>query len=150
MDFKIVYNKNKVIGDLFYNKEQYINFIPSINSDISILISYLNIQFSSENMNAKYVWGFIPKQSWLDMKLQTPNYSSGELKIISDCMPGVSYRLDDFNNMWDTYYDSTSRWLCVGDYNLIDTDLAVEFATNTVAILQENKLKSLWLKPEIV
>jgi len=48
---------------------------------------------------------------------------------------------------WKTFYDSQKKWLCFGNVQREKDDVAIEFATNTVAVLHQRQLKALWLKP---
>lgn len=100
MNFNIIHNNNLIEGNLIYNKEQYFDFFPEINTDISVAIAYLNIQFDSEEMKAKYIWGFSSKDSWINNKLEIPKYFPGELQIATCCEAGRTYRLDKFSDMW--------------------------------------------------
>lgn len=58
--------EDKIIsGQIEYNNEDgSLDFIPRVNSDISLLISYINIGFDSILMTANQVWGFTPRESW--------------------------------------------------------------------------------------
>ncbi|WP_234288930.1 hypothetical protein [Listeria ivanovii] len=58
--------EDKIItGQVKYDSEEgNLNFPPELNSDISLLVSYINIGFDSILMTANQVWGFTPKESW--------------------------------------------------------------------------------------
>lgn len=47
---------------------------------------------------------------------------------------------------WDTCYDKNNNCICIGDYNNDSGDVAVEFCKNIVAVIQQDKLKAIWIK----
>lgn len=51
---------------------------------------------------------------------------------------------------WSTFYDKQSGWICIGhpEYHL--AEIAIEFASSTIAILENYTLKAIWLKPHFV
>lgn len=53
-------------------------------------------------------------------------------------------------NAWKTFYDKTSVWICIGSPLYEKDDFSVEFATNTIVVLRNNKLTSIWLKPDFI
>lgn len=140
--------EDKIItGQVKYDSEEgNLSFSPELNSDISLLISYINIGFDSILMTANQVWGFTPKESWHEKKLALPsNIRKGELELEGDYESGT-WRLDK-EEMWLTHYDSEQNWLCFGEFETISSDTCIEFLTNVVAVLDNAQhLKSLWIK----
>lgn len=143
--------EDKIInGQTTYNSEDgNLDFIPILNSDISLLISYINIGFDSIQMTANQVWGFTPKESWHKKNLILPsNIQKGKIELDGDFESGT-WRLDK-KEMWLTYYDSEQNWLCFGDFTNDSSDKCVEFLDNVVAVIDSDQhLKSLWIKLEI-
>lgn len=143
--------EDKIItGQVKYNSEEgNLNFSPELNSDISLLISYINIGFDSILMTANQVWGFTPKESWHEKRLVLPsNIRKGKLELEGDYESGT-WRLDK-EEMWLTHYDSEQNWLCFGKFETNNSDTCIEFLTNVVAVLDNaHQLKSLWIKPYI-
>ncbi|MDT0000902.1 hypothetical protein QJV15_08495 [Listeria cossartiae subsp. cayugensis] len=142
--------EDKIIsGQIEYNNEDgSLDFIPRVNSDISLLISYINIGFDSILMTANQVWGFTPRESWHEEKLTLPsNIQKGEISLEEDFEPG-SWRLDK-KEMWLAYYDSEQKWLCFGNFTNNSDDKCIEFLKDVVAVIDnEQHLKSLWIKPD--
>jgi hypothetical protein len=121
---------------------------PKINSDITLLVGYINIGFDSETKKATQIWGFHHNFNWINKKLNQPLLSKGEIKLDIDIAPGDSKRIKEATN-WHTSYDSTNGWIKFG--NDLDTSKAhnIEFFTNTVMSIDDNgKIVALWLKPE--
>ncbi|MBC1806414.1 hypothetical protein IA759_05575 [Listeria marthii] len=147
----VVFEKKIINGHVKYIREDgALDFTPMLNSDISLLISYINIGFDSTQMTANQVWGFAPKESWRERKLALPlNIRKGKLVLLDDYEPGT-WRLDK-KATWYTYYDSEQNWLCFGDLKNSSSDTCVEFLENIVAVLDNDQhLKSLWIKPNLI
>lgn len=152
MKFKLnVKFEDKIItGQVNYDsKDGNLNFSPELNSDISLLVSYITIGFDSIMMIANQVWGVTPKESWHEKKLELPsNIHKGKLELEGDYDSGT-WRLDK-KKMWLTHYDSEQNWLCFGEFETNGSDKCIEFLTNVVAVLDnEQHLKALWIKPYI-
>lgn len=146
----IRFEDNIITGRIKYDSEEgNLNFSPTLNSDISLLVSYINIGFDSIQMTANQVWGFTPKESWCEKRLALPsNIRKGKLEIDGDYESGT-WRLDK-EGMWLTHYDSDQNWLCFGESKTGSGDKCIEFLTNVVAVLDNAQhLKALWIKPHI-
>ena len=61
---------------------------------------------------------------------------------------GISIPLTKVNE-WPTFYDPISGWLCIGQPITSQTCESVEFATNTVAVIDEASLRAIWLHPSV-
>ncbi|ALS37500.1 hypothetical protein ABID30_001472 [Enterococcus rotai] len=135
-------------GNLFYNKETH-EFIstPSLNSDITFLVGYINIGFDSETKTATQVWGFHHDFNWMEKRIDLPEIVKGTIELNSDVKPGESIRIKE-SSSWKTYFDNESGWVRFGlDKDFSETTL-VEFFTDTVAEIDEaGNLVSLLLKP---
>ncbi|QLY80375.1 hypothetical protein [Clostridium intestinale] len=134
-------------GELIYiYNENSFDFKPSKNTDITLMIGYISVGIDSETMLALQIWGFSPSTSWIEKKLELPTYFTGELYLKEEIEAGVSKRLIESSTV-KTKYDKESGWICIGDESMLKNEIAVEFATNTIAVLSANTLKSLWVKP---
>ncbi|MGM0329715.1 MULTISPECIES: hypothetical protein [Enterococcus] len=141
--------ENEIInGQVTYDdKDGNLDFNPKLNSDILLLINYINIGFDSVKNSANQVWGYTPKESWNKKDLILPlRVQKGKIKLEEALEPG-SWRLDK-KEPWLTYYDSKRNWLCFGDFMLNNSDKCVEFLENVIAVVDNDQcLKSLWIKP---
>lgn len=145
--FKSIKNEDIIDGEIRYSeKDRSFDFSPKINLDINIAIAYLNLGFDSEAKSAQLVWGFSPKKSWKSFSEKQPISFNGDLILLSDCEPGLTYRIDK-EKMWKSYYNNNTGWYCIGDKNQKTSDINVQFATNIIAVLQNDILKAIWLKP---
>jgi len=150
MNFDINENVKPIVGQLFYRKEEHsFDFQPGQSSDISIMIGYINIGFDSESMCAKEVWGYHPISNWINESLSPPKSNMGGLLLNEIIEPGLSVRIIEFEEM-KTFYDKNSGWICIGDKSISVLDKPVEFAYDTIVVLKNFKIKSIWLKPLII
>lgn len=149
-NFKAVENGKRVVGKVVYSKEENsFDFLLSRNTDIILLIGYLNLGIDSETMKAQQVWGFSPFESWGTNILRVPPYVTGELLLEGEIQPGTSWRIEG-SEKWDTSFDSSSGWFCIGNSLYSETDTAIEFANDTIAVISNNHLKAIWMKPQWV
>lgn len=133
---------------IYYKEENSFDFVPSRNADISLLIGYIHIGVDSETMTVQQVWGLYPHEGWIKKTLNIPSFIEGELMVEGDIQPGMTYRLDG-NEKWTAKFDSRTGWVCVGESEIIKNDIVIKFADNTIAVINDGKLKSLWLRPEL-
>ena len=88
--------ENEIInGQVTYDdKDGNLDFNPKLNSDILLLINYINIGFDSVKNSANQVWGYTPKESWNKKDLILPlRVQKGKIKLEEALEPG-SWRLD--------------------------------------------------------
>jgi hypothetical protein len=144
-------SKKSVQGEVNYNEvERTLDFIPKANSDITIIINYINIGFDSDTMRANQVWGFSPKESWKEKALDIPtNIHDGELILQGEYDSG-SWRIDK-DEIWQTYYDVEKKWTCIGNPMIEKTSVCIEMLENVIAVLNESgQLQSLWVRPNFI
>ncbi|OMD48447.1 hypothetical protein BSK56_11790 [Paenibacillus borealis] len=138
-------NGRKLPGQLFYIKSEYsFDFKPSRNADITLMLNFLYLGVDSETMLAQQVWGYNSYTTWNERDLIQPYYFVGELRLQELIEPGTSKRLKEG---WSTSYDPKTGWICIGNEEASQNDIGVEFANNTVAIVNSGELKSIWLRP---
>lgn len=144
------YDKKSSKGQVFYNPvEKGFDTIPDVKSDITLLISYVNIGFDSDDMCSNQIFGLSPAYSWIRQKLLVPeNFTRCALKLNEDFDYGT-WRLDR-GNEWKTYYDSDSGWICIGNPIKKGQTININFLDNAIAVLNlQGELQSLWMKPLI-
>ena len=150
MNFRPSKNLQIIEGKLIYTKYDYsFDFLPNVSADYSILIGYINLTFNSETKLARQIWGYEPYTVWKSRKLTPPNSIKTGLVIEDDIESGDARRIIEAGEL-KSYFDSSNGWICIGDTFIdIDEDV-IEFATNTIVVLKNKKIKSLWLKPEFI
>lgn len=133
-------------GHVVHNvEEKAFDTIPKLNSDIILIISYVNIGFDSETMIANQVWGFSPKESWIEIDIDAPvNFKNAFLKLKVETDPG-SWRLDR-ETPWKAHYNPKTQWFCVGSLDLEVDDQCIVFLENAISVLNSSgELKALWI-----
>jgi len=76
-----------------------------------------------------------------------PSVEGGGVLVLGDFEVGVgSYLID--RNSWPIYINNQTEWICIGNPHIKES--AVEFIENGIAILENKKLTSIWLKPEFI
>lgn len=134
-------------GELVYViNENSFDFKPSRNSDITLMIGYIYLGIDSETKLAQQIWGYNSKSSWIEKSLKIPTCYKGELILAEEIEAGLSRRLVECGK-WQTSYDKGTGWVCIGNECISLNEVAIEFAKNTIAVLDGEKLKSIWLRP---
>lgn len=148
MKVKYYYSNQIIDGTLVYRRsENSFDFLSNNTGDISILIKYLQITINASNNRMISVWGLHPHHLWKKTNLVTPTFKDGIVECIGNYESGVSYRIEEYEN-WDTYFDQSNGWFCIGNYNLEGE--AIMFANNIGMIISENRVVSIWLRPQII
>ncbi len=122
----------------------------SVNVDINVAMSYLNLGVDSEDMCVKCLLGFSPRESWKDANLFVPSAIEGELRLVGEYEAGLTWRIDQ-NKMWKSHFDRESGWYCIGNPVLEDGDTAVKVIDNMIAVVDNtSELKAVWVQPIFV
>jgi hypothetical protein len=161
--FRCIRSKLYNIGKPTYHmKDGSFCFDPCGNTDISVYIHYFSIDISSDTMRAGHITGWAPLKMWEHCSLKTPRYTSGQIVIYGEYIGEFSTRLietigefttylvETNDPLWDYYYDKRSGWFCLGNPAEELGDEAVEFATDTVVVVNNGVLKSIWIRPVFV
>lgn len=146
-------------GELFYHRsEQSFDFESMSRSGVrrrmgdlgptSVLIGRVQIEIGIETGTFLYIWGYHPETAWRQARLANPNAQPGMVSITFEEPPerGVSIGLVGMNE-WPTAYDPRTGWVCLGDPAPGRSAQWVEFATNAIAVIGEDQLRALWLRP---
>ena len=116
-------------------------------ADIFFLISYLELGFDSDDNLLKSISGLSFQESWKECKLCEPQGEEGTIRLIKECESGKTYRLDK-NVIWDSYYDNTTGWFCLGEPMVEQTYKTIKVFNNAYIMLDDSgEIKSLWIKP---
>lgn len=145
---KITYKYSDEINEgraIYRKNENSFDFISNKRGDISILIGYLQLNIDSLTNQLVNVWGLHPFYNWIDENLTVPQTIKGIVELENDYESGMSYREKELEE-WKTYYDNISGWVCIGDKNV--KGVSIMFASNIFVVIDNNTLKSLWIKPE--
>lgn len=138
------------LGELIYIRgEHSFDFKPSRNSDITLMIGYIYLGIDSETMSVQQIWGYSSNFSWIEKELKVPAYFKGELILNEELEGGISKRLIE-SDEWQTSYDRNTGWVCIGNEFIEQNEIAVEFAKNTIAVLDRGILKAIWLRPKLL
>jgi hypothetical protein len=148
MKFKIIKDIEPIKGKLLYIKDEYsFDFEPNLSANFSLLIGYLNITFDNTTNLVRQIWGCHPDTNWENKTLEVPPYLKGGLCVMDeDIDAGSNIRLIEAGE-WKTYFDKHQGWICIGTHIYSNNMEAVEFATNCIIVLENQKIISLWLKP---
>lgn len=150
-------NKPMADGYVFYNSsENGMDTYPEKNSEITLLCTYIQTGFVSgdsddtnyvNNMCANQIFGLAPYQSWKAIKLNIPKVTHKCALRLLDVFDWGTKRLDNRDDEWEMFFDSSSGWFCVGDPDFKGT-INVNFIENAIATLNsQGEIKALWIKP---
>lgn len=154
MLFEVEEGPLRHIGQLVYiMKDSAFDFQPQQIADCSIEVDYISIDFIiyyNDVKRASQIWGYhYPPESWVKKELQKPEFFAGSLLLIDDVIDDGDTLVLHGSREWETYYDIHTGWVCIGDCDHSKEDMAVEFVSDAVAIINNQQLKALWLKPVI-
>lgn len=115
------------------------------------LLSSLQLEVSIEFGTVLHVWGYHPNKTWQGRQLPPLQPVEGQLRATGahQFIAGVSIRYEA-SLAWTTYIDPTTGWVYMGPPEIRFPQLAVAFATDTIAGISEGMLQSIWIKPEFV
>lgn len=125
------------IEDLSFDTEPNVSRI-----DLSLILNKLNLTVVDNKI--VQIWGFCGNARTVKTTKDVPSYFKGTLMIEHSLQYGISYGI--YNNEVPVYFNDKSGWVCLG--NIDSTGEAVEFITNCVAVVNDEKLDALWLKPK--
>lgn len=114
----------------------------------SIAIGTLQIELSVQTHICLFAWGYCPYSCWAAASLCTPSHIEGALMVQdTHLVAGVSVSVG-MPAQPTTRFDPHSGWFCIGDPGISQDASAVEFATDTIAVVSMGKLVSLWIRPD--
>lgn len=145
------YIKNEFTLDYTLTSEHIFNEYTDYGRNItSIVFDTLEIIVDTEKKVFLYPNGFFPKNSWIEKDLPLIQKEHGIIYLIENInlIPGVSVQFFSAQ-MWKRFYDKYSGWIYYGPNNIEIGDKNIEFSKNSVISLADEKIVSLWLKPNI-
>lgn len=133
----------------FQEAESCVDALPRPPGGIaSILVNYLQLEIDHEG-TVLYAWGlFNHPTTWLDTTSLPPDPARGTLvaNVPEPIVPGISRRLNE-GHVWQAYVNRQQGWLCLGEPSASPSCRAIEFAPNSIAVLDGSRLVAVWLKP---
>lgn len=151
MRFVVKYKEFNHENSLLYLSNEMSFYVDHGEKNVYSLMlgsGYASLDVEIESGRALAITGYNPSFLWVKCELEAPIYNTGELFIVSkeELMSGAgSYYAKD----WQTFYDPKSGWICIGNKNINAHGDCVEFFKNIVAVVHDNQLLSVWLKPII-
>lgn len=148
--FKAVFDREKLDSVPFYALKDSSFGCEPISGDCSIMIDYgyTSLDMSLIDNTICGISGYNPKENWIRKKLIFPKSKAlgGQLKLINKESIPIGSALT-YNRVWSTFFDPESNVICIGNTNLYPYMTLVEFCTNMIATLKDDKLVSIWLLP---
>lgn len=118
--------------------------------DISVMVgTYTSLDFSfTDNILCGFS-GYSPMEKWIRKELKFPKATAGQIKLLG-LEPVPIGAAVDYNRKWNTYFDTQTGVFCLGTTHLCDDMQLIEFGTNMVAALLDDRLASIWLLPRFI
>ncbi len=115
----------------------------------SVLVNDLQLEVDDRGI-VLYAWGLFPRAKKCNPTTsRPPNARRLRLRFIpdEDWTPGVSTRLN--KQSWDVFANRSDGWVGVGNPDTPRNSQAIEFAPNSIAVLDGGSIIAVWLKPAI-
>lgn len=152
MKFIITYEDIDFNGQSQYLKDEYSFFYDPWNAvNFSILIEngYNSLDIKLEDGRVLQMTGINPDYNWIEKELVIPLFKQGILTVSFDGKyqegTGIQYASN-----WQTYFNSKTGWVCIGNPDCNSKSKGVEFAKNTVAVIDNEQLSSIWIRPQFI
>lgn len=140
----------------YYVNEYSFNSTPILPSMPAIMIQNLNITFDFQLKSANDIWGYHNYKLWKEVELKEPNSVKGKLLLSLEIEYDDVYSIKRANE-WETYYNSQTGWICIGDLNTQKYDAfidkfngCVEFYPNVIAAIKNGECNAIWIRPIVI
>ena len=150
----LVYQRKDHSFDFYaHNPDELLNRTGQLKA-FSLGVSYsLQINVGVETNNLLFVWGYHPMVTAISKALEPPISKPGLVHVQLDGLDaeyGLGYVVSEEVRHWQTWFDASNSWVCLGD--LLPTPNAdrVEFASDTIAVIQAGNLRAIWLRPKFI
>jgi len=140
-------DKPKVGGCVIYRDEEYsFDTLEGTFSNADLLINDIHIGIDADTAEVVQLWGLSPKGRWKAMSCPLPPYREGRIVVSEIPNALVSTRIND-KTPWREYYNPVSGWVCLdsGAFRFSPIE-CVCFIQNALALINEDKMLSLWMK----
>ncbi|NWA86444.1 hypothetical protein [Pseudomonas sp. D2002] len=155
-------SQNHLVGELLYRNAEYsIDFLPTSKSEIasasgqlgrsSLTMGTLQLEVSIETGRVLYPWGLFPLMHCKQTKLTMRPLINGEIYVdITQLVlaSGVAYAIPGADQ-WELLRDLDTGWICVGNADMSENVVLIEFSTDAVMSFKEEKFIALWLHPSM-
>lgn len=103
-----------------------------------------------ERQRVVFVEGYCPHPGWRTSVLRPPVALPGVLRggAGSPITPGGAMAVHSKDDRWPVLVDSAAGWVRVGKGDPNEDREGVEFAPGAIAVLEGDRLRALWLRPE--
>lgn len=114
----------------------------------SLLIESVQIEVGVTTGFLLFVWGYYPRFTWINDHLSPPLSKMGSIhgQLNPPFEEGVAVPLTPMKS-WTTKYDAATGWICIRADTSTKSGVAIEFATNVIAVVEETAFHELWLHP---
>lgn len=152
MRFIVTYENIVFNGEAQYLKDEYSFFYDPWNDvNFSILIEngYNSLDVKLKNGRVLQVTGINPNYNWIEKELVAPVFQQGILTVLFDekCQEGTGIQ---YASDWKTYFNYKTGWVCIGNPECNTESKSVEFAKNSVAVIDNGQLSSIWIRPQFI
>lgn len=150
MHFEIQPDGETLDVSVIYRPHEYSFSVENANGPLplaftSVQVNELQLQLD-EGGRVLYVDGYCPHTGWTETVATPPSACRGTLFVRDiDCMAGVSVALS--SSRWPVTVNRTAGWICLGEQFPPASCNAVEFAADSIAVVEDDLLKAIWLKP---
>lgn len=148
-------------GRLTYSgSEQSFDFIPdgilaelvpsSQEGTTGLVLDLLQLETAVGDGRVLYTWGYSPRDSWQNAKLQLPAATDGVCTAHptdDELVPGVSERVS--KSVWTPQFDPTNRLLRVTS-GAEPLRHVTRIAVGIYVGVRDDQLSELWLQPELI
>lgn len=141
--------KSSCNGKVIYNIiEKSFDFIPYRNTDIIMLIGYIQLGFDSETFEFQQLWGLSPYEKWDEGNVRVPEATQGKLYFSDDLLPGMTYRVVEADN-WKNIYDTSVGWFYYGNGKIGKNCYNIVIGDNVIATIDEGLLCAIYIKLDL-
>ncbi len=147
INFKVDFNGRCNEGKPYYDVQSYsFDFKPRSSYEAMARINYLELGFNSYNGRILHAIGLCAYHSWVKTEKNPPAYKRGSL--IAEAKIKRELKVYDIESEdWPVQFNPVTGWICIGTPYENNEFEAVEFATDTIAIIKNKNLKAVWIKP---
>lgn len=144
---------NSVAGTLVYRAVEYAFATEPrpATCGASLTINEIELMLDDEeNQRVVVVEGYCPYSVWRTSVLRAPVAHQGVLRaaVRSEILPGGAIEVQSKDDRWPVLVDPVTGWIRIGKGVPDDDRVGIEFAPGSIAVLEGNHLRALWLHPE--
>lgn len=125
-------------------------FETEVSGDVQMHfgVTCCGLAIDYETKNLLGVYGMAPCSVWLKRKLKVPTSTKATIRADFDSYKANKQTIFKYLRNSDTFYDSKSGWLCIGDRKLNSLTTTYEIAPDTLVSIYDNDIIAMWVKIE--